>query len=95
MIVPTASRFKMCVVKVLEVDVEPDLDSTTEIKWVIGRVDYDAYKATLAWEETLLKEVRTGMAIKKRNELIETLGVLKDEKIKTLALSGGTVKTIE
>ena len=49
-LVPTETRHKMTVNKVVEVDIDPDLESHTQMNWVIGVVDRVAYDDVLAQE---------------------------------------------
>lgn len=46
--VPTDTRHHMTVCKVVEVDVEPDLETSKEMKWIVGVVgtaDFDQIKS--------------------------------------------------
>ena len=72
-IVPTDTRHKMTCVKVEAVDFGVDFDSSTEYRWIIGRVDTDAYASILAQEGTVISRVRNAEENRKRAELAAAL----------------------
>ena len=78
-VVPTGTRVKMTVVKVVETDVEVDLESTTPMEWIVGRIDSDEYQATLAKETTAINTIKAAEVRKKREEpLLLTSEVSED-----------------
>lgn len=68
-IVPTGTRWGMTVFKILEVDVEPDLDTQEKIEWIIGKVDDTAYKQILAQEDVAIKAMQSAERNKRRRDL--------------------------
>lgn len=68
-IVPTDTRHKMTVNKVVEVDVEPDLESNANMSWVVGLVDRSAYERVLAEEGRAIKLMKDAEKTHKREEL--------------------------
>lgn len=58
-LVPTSTRHNVAVCKVVEIDVEIDLDHPPEdVRWIIGTVDLSGYLATAAAEKTALDSIR-------------------------------------
>jgi hypothetical protein len=68
-VVPSSTRHKMTVVKVAEVDVDPDLESTIEMSWIVARVDRHEYEVTLANEGRAIKVMRDAEKTHQREEL--------------------------
>lgn len=68
-IVPTDTRHKMTICKVVDVDVEPDLESSTEMQWIIGPIDRADYERTLADEGRAVKLMKDAEKTHKRTEL--------------------------
>lgn len=95
-VVPTDTRHGFTVVKVSEVDIDVDLDSTIQLKWIVSKVDKVAYEKTLTDEAQAIKVIRMAEFANKRNALREgMLGANMDE-IKALpiaALNGPTTVT--
>ena len=71
----TQSRHKHAVYKVVETDIEPDLEHAHYIPWVAAKVD-SSLAASKAAEEEMLAAIRRRDKEKKRAELAETM--LKD-----------------
>lgn len=57
--IPSQSRYNLAVVKVMEVDVEPDLSSKKSIDWVVGRIDDEDYEKTIEDEKVFIDSVRS------------------------------------
>lgn len=91
-IVPTTTRWGMTVVKVTEIDVEPDLDTNHEFKWIIGVVSLTDYEKIKKLEEDSLVAIKKAEKLKKRKELREAL-MLDDDELAKLDIA--QVKTIE
>lgn len=72
-VVPTRTRHGMTVCRVSEVDVQLDLDSDVEVKWVIDRVDSVTYGEVLHWEEKAMEKIKSAQAHKKRKDLIDAM----------------------
>lgn len=90
-IVPTDTRHKMTVVKVVEVDVDFDLDTTINIPWIIGPVDRAAFDKTLAAEQQAIQAIKSAELRKKRDDLRAAL-LVDQEALKSLPITsmGGT-----
>lgn len=72
-VVPTSTRHGMTVCKIVEVDMEPDYDSTEEMKWIIGvisRVDFDKI---LQREGEAINQIKSAEKRRKREELRDAL----------------------
>ena len=94
-VVPTDTRHGFTVVKVSEVDIDVDLDSTIQLKWIVSKVDKVAYEKTLADEAQAIKVIRMAEFANKRNALREgMLGASMDEiKALPIAALNGPTKT--
>lgn len=86
-VVPSGTRHGITTVKVVEVDVEVDFDSSTKVDWVIGKVEMADYEQIKAQEEAALEAIRSAEKAKKKRELREALFLDNAEKIKALPIS--------
>jgi hypothetical protein len=70
-VVPTdpSHRVGCTTARVTDVDVDIDPEGSTEVKWVMGKVDEAGYKATLRMEEEAISQIRAAEMRKKRNDL--------------------------
>lgn len=89
-IVPTATRHKMTVCKVVAVDIEVDYDSSTLVDWVIGKVDRSAHEQTVAQEAVAIQTIRAAEVNKKRDDLRKALIANNEATIKALPISSFT-----
>jgi hypothetical protein len=87
-IVPTDTRYKFTVAKVIEADFPVDFDAPGKWAWIGGNFDVEAYKAILAKEETVLSRIRTAEETRKRRELAETMR-LSDIDVSDIDLLNG------
>lgn len=72
-IVPTDTRCGFTCVEISEVDVDSDVEATSEIKWIVGRVDTPAFEKTLEAEKELQTTYRQMQRRKRRAELASNL----------------------
>lgn len=90
-VVPTSTRHNMTVVQVVETDVEPDLDGTATIEWVIGRVNTSDYAQLKALEQSAIDRIKSAEKRRKREELRKSLlADLNEADLKKLPLYQGT-----
>jgi hypothetical protein len=95
-LVPTDTRHKMTVNKVVEVDVEPDLESHTQINWVIGVIDRAAYDDVLAQEARAIDLMKAAEKTHAREELRKKMMAHVDEtKLAALQIARMTGDGIE
>jgi len=97
-IVQSDTRHKMTVCKVVETDVDFDLDSNTKMNWIVNKVDTEAFKEILTQETQAIATIKRAELRQKRDTLRDNL--LKDhmETIKALpisAMNGDTTETKE
>jgi predicted Mrr-cat superfamily restriction endonuclease len=81
-VVPTSTRCGMTVVKVVEPDCDFDLSSSTEMDWIVCKVDRDGYEEILNREAGLIKAVRQADKRRRMAELGNALmeGMNEEEK---------------
>lgn len=72
-IVPTDTRHKMTVCKVVEVDVDFDLETAQQVKWVIDKVSLAAFHKTLDQENVAIEAIKSAELRKKREDLRKSL----------------------
>lgn len=86
-VVPTETRHRFTVARVVEVDVDVDFDSNEQMNWIVARVDKTAHELTLKQEEAAIAVVKSAEIRRKRDELAAAM--LKDnkEKFKLLDLA--------
>jgi hypothetical protein len=98
-LVPTDTRHKMTVNKVVEVDVEPDLESHTTMNWVIGVVDKVAYDDVLAQEARAIELMKAAEKTHAREELRKKMLAHVDEQklaaLQITRMTGDGVNVIE
>lgn len=80
--VPTDTRVKMTVVKVVEVDVEPDLTSHAKMDWIIGKVDPQNYENLVEIENQAIEAIKAAETRKMREEMRSALFHHQEETMK-------------
>ena len=85
-IVQTHTRHNMTVVKVVEVDVEPDFDNREQMRWIIGKVDLADFEDLKKQEAEAIDRIKHAEKQKKRRELRETLLADTGEAVKALPI---------
>ncbi len=73
LIVPSGTRLGFTTVKVVEVDVECDLESSIQVKWVAGIIDLDGFENTKRLEDQAIARVKSAKANAAREELRKQL----------------------
>jgi predicted Mrr-cat superfamily restriction endonuclease len=86
-VVQSTTRFEATVVKVTSIDVEPDLESSTPINWVVDTIDNDAFKELLKGEDEAVQAVQTAERLRKKAEMRANLMKGHEAKINSLALA--------
>lgn len=92
-VVPTDTRHKLTVCRVVAVDVDVDFDSSTQIAWIVGKVDLADVTHIKQQEEAAIEAIKAAEKLKKRRELQESMNALlasTGADIKLLTI-GGTV----
>lgn len=56
-VIPTSTRIGFTCVKVVDVDVDFDIESDIELSWIVARVDRAEYEAVLEHERAVIKTV--------------------------------------
>lgn len=72
-LVPTETRHKMSVNKVVECDVDVDFDSSVHVAWVIAKIDRAPYDTILVQEADAIQTIGSAEVKKKRDDLREAL----------------------
>lgn len=93
-VVPSSTRHKATVCKVVEVDMEIDLSSPAKLDWIISRVDTESHVLTLAREDEAIKLVQANQRRKKAAELRADLFDATDEAT-VASLSIANMKPVE
>lgn len=68
-VVPTDTRHKFTVVRVEQVGAEIDLDSGTQLKWIVSKFDREAYAGMLTQEQAAIDVIKSAELRRKRDEL--------------------------
>ena len=85
-VVPTGTRHKMTVCKVVAVDVEPDLESGSDIDWVVGVVNRADFESIKSQEGEAIARIKAAERRRKKKELRETMLADAEEDIKALPI---------
>lgn len=72
-VVPTDTRHKMTVVKIIDVDVDVDFESDVQLNWIISNVDLGPNKLILEQESGWIERIKAADKNKKREELKKSL----------------------
>jgi hypothetical protein len=83
-VVPTNTRHKMTVVKVVETDVDVDFDSAAPMLWIVSRIDTRNHEICLSQEGDAVAAIKSAELRKKREDLRDSL--LKDHMSEIKAL---------
>lgn len=87
-VVSTGTRVNYTCCKVIDADVDFDVESHDELVWVVGFVDIPAHNARLARESRIVKAVTTANRQRQRDKLREQLTAGVDaEMLEQLKLS--------
>ena len=86
-VVQSNTRHMMTVCKVVEVDVDFDLDSTAPMNWIVSKIDMQAYQATLGAEAQAISEIKKAELRQKRESLRDNLLKNHLETIKALPIA--------
>jgi len=87
-VVPTNTRWKSTVGRVEEVDVDYDLESATEVQWIIGAVAMAPYEQTLKMEQDMIVKIRSAEVRKKREDLRDKL-LADNDALRDLVIENG------
>lgn len=88
-IVETGTRYNMTVVKVTEVDIEPDLKTHKDMGWVVGRVDTEAHEQLKKTEAEAIDTIKKLERKKARRELREEWMGSNGDELKALPIYSG------
>lgn len=87
-LVQSGTRHLVTVVKITDVDVEFDIETSTKIEWVIGKVDIGAFVQLEAAEQDAIRRIQAAEKNRKREELRKTLLADVDVGDMTIAAIG-------
>ncbi len=89
-VVPTNTRHKMTVCKVMAVDVEPDLESSANIDWIVGVISRADFEAIKSQEDEAIERIKAAERRRKKAELRETLLKDAEQDLKALPIYTAT-----
>jgi len=72
-IVPTDTRHKMTVVKVAAIVEDVDLDSSTQMAWIIGKVERHDFEALLEMEREAIETIKAAEIRKKKKAMRDAI----------------------
>lgn len=86
-VVQSGTRHGMTVVKITDVDVDVNFDTTTPIHWVVQKIDKPAFTNILEQEGAAISAVQAAELRRKKAELRATMFKDHEESIEALALT--------
>lgn len=86
-IVPTDTRHKMTVVKVMDTDVDFDIDQMAPMHWIIGKVDTVGFDSVQSQEQDAIKQIKSAELRKKREDLRNNMFADHVETLKSLQIA--------
>lgn len=72
-VVPTDTRHGYTVVRIEEVDLEVDLDSPTQLRWIVGPVGVADFKKVVAAETQVIERIKSAEVKAKKQALADKL----------------------
>lgn len=90
-IVETSTRHGFTVVKVTEVDLDVDFDSTEELRWAFNPLDLAGFQELKAAEQAAIEKVRAIELKKKRAALQAAMFADDEEAMNQLKLASPTI----
>lgn len=85
-LIPTGTRHGFTVAKVSAVDVDVDLDSAIEYKWLAGKFNPKPYDQILEQEKLAIAKIKSAEIRKKRDDMREALFKDQEETLKALPM---------
>lgn len=85
-VIPTDTRHKLTVVKIVETDVDVDYDSHDQMTWIVGKVDLTDHELVLRQEAEAITSIKSAEKRKKQDELRKAL-IIDQQAIKALAIA--------
>lgn len=86
-VVESSTRHGMTVVKVTAVDVEPNLDSDEQVKWIVQRIDKDAFQKVLDMEAEAVNVAQAAERRRKKAEMRESMFANAGDELNALKLA--------
>ncbi len=83
-LVETGTRWGATICKVVAADVEVDLDSDEQVKWIFAKVDLKRRDELIAMEKKLIEAVKEGERRDRKQQLRESLGIVDNKDIRAL-----------
>lgn len=96
-VIPTHTRHGFTVVKVEEVDVEVDFESSVQLEWISDRVNTPAFDEIVKQENEWISEMKKAQVRKKREDLKNSMMEMyeADGITKAAIVNMGSVPVIE
>jgi hypothetical protein len=86
-VVPTDTRVKMTVCRVVETDVDVDFDDPAPMHWVVERISTSAHEKTLQEEAQAVAAIKSAELRQKRDSLRKAMFADHIETLKALPIS--------
>ncbi len=87
-VVPTGTRLKMTVSKVVEIDVDVDFEGGAQLSWIVARVPVEDIETILTEESKWIDALKASEKRKKREEIkASMLAMYKDDGIEKMAIA--------
>lgn len=83
--IPTDTRHGFTIGRVTEVDIDFDIESNLELKWIAGKIDKEAYDTILEKEQEMIRAVGAAERRAKRESMRKNLFEAKEEEMQRIA----------
>lgn len=96
-IVPTNTRHNLTVCKVVEVDIDDWMETSSQLGWIIGRVDLADATQIKVHEDQAIAAIKSAEKLKRRRELKASMedAIAESEALKLLSASPDEMKSID
>jgi len=88
-VVPTDTRHKATVVKIVETDMDIDVETAEQVRWIVDRVDMRQHTKLLAQEGQAIAAIKAAELRHKRDQLREKLFANHAAKLQELPIAKG------
>ncbi|WP_269581943.1 hypothetical protein [Roseibium sp. Sym1] len=86
-VVPSGTRWDMTTAKVVDVDVEIDVDEAGAVLWIVSRIDTSTFDKNVEQEEVAIAKMKSAELRRKRDALRKSMFADHEESLKELALA--------
>lgn len=89
-VVPSGTRYDRTVVKVMELDVEVDFDSSKKMDWIVGKLEQAVFDNIVAEEGKAIEAIKQAEKAKRKRDIRDNMLALQAENLQNLPIANMT-----